>query len=85
MHQGAVYVREGVPREEQPFEGMTLPEAMEAVLRPRQPMGLMELVLAMKEADYQTIMRPKRFTDAVRTVLEKDERFVEDAGKWAVV
>lgn len=80
----AVYVRVGVPTEPLPFEDMTLPEVVTAVLKPRQPLRHLDLVVALMEAGYQTTMKPKRLRDAVGNVLKKNELFSEVDGEWVV-
>ena len=45
----------------------------------------LDLVVAMMEAGYSTTMTPKRFKDAVGTILRKDGRFSEIDGAYSLV
>jgi hypothetical protein len=48
-----------------PFEDMTLPEVVYAVLSEKGPMTQSELVVCMMEAGYQTTQAPKALRDSV--------------------
>lgn len=80
--QPAIYVRVGVDVEPLPFEDMTLPEVVTAVLSKHQPIRQTDLVVAMLEAGYQTTMSPKRLRDAVGVVLRNGEGFEQTNGEW---
>ena len=59
-----------------PFEDMTLPEVVYAMLSEKGPMSQSELAVCMMEAGYQTTQAPKALRDSVGLVLRKDgERF----------
>ena len=75
----AVYVRSGVPVPAIPFEDMTLPEVIRAVLT--HPMRQTELVVAMLEQGYETTMTRNALRDAVGVELRKGT-FRNEGGKW---
>ena len=79
----AVYARMGVSTEPLPFEDMTLPEVIVAVLGDGA-MTQTELAVAMLEAGYETTMGRKQLRDAVGVELRKGE-FRKDGGKWVGV
>jgi len=84
--QPAIYLRMGVDYEPLPFEGMTLREVVHQVLLSNPPVRQTDLVAAMLEAGYQTVMPPVTLRHAVGEVLRGDkERFRQDDGKWSVV
>jgi len=76
----AVYVRVGAEVPQLPFEDMTLPEVIRAVLT--QPMSATELTVRMLEAGYQTAMTKAGLRTAVGVVLRKGG-FVKEGGRWS--
>ena len=75
----ALYVRVGADVAKLPFEDMTLPEVIRAVLT--QPMTQTELVVRMLEAGYETTMSKPMLRNAVGVELRKDG-FGCEGGKW---
>jgi hypothetical protein len=70
-HECAVYVRVGVQVAPLPFEGQTLPEAIESVLGELGPLNATELTVALLERGYHTTMDKKALRDRVGVVLRK--------------
>jgi len=82
----AVYIRAGVDYEPLPFEGMTLREVVHQVLLSNPPVRQTDLVAAMLEAGYQTVMSPVTLRHAIGVILRGDqERFRQDGGQWLVL
>jgi hypothetical protein len=77
----AVYVRVGAEVDKLPFEDMTLPEVMQAVLT--EPMRPTELAVRIREAGYHTTMTDRVFRNAVSEELRRGA-FVKEGAKWAV-
>jgi len=75
----AVYVRTGVTVPTIPFEDMTLPEVIRAVLT--RPMNQTELVVAMLEQGYETTMTRNTLRDAVGVEL-REGAVKGEGGKW---
>lgn len=80
----SIYARVGATVQTRPFEDMTLIEVVAAVLGDRK-MTQTELVVAMKEAGYETEMTKKTLRDAVGVAMRKDDRFKRDGDKWSMV
>jgi hypothetical protein len=72
-HEPAVYVRVGVKVEPIPFEGMTLPDAIGAMLAECGPLRTTEIAVKLLERGFHTTMNPKALRDAVGVVLRKGE------------
>jgi DNA-binding transcriptional ArsR family regulator len=75
----ALYVRVGADVAKLPFEDMTLPEVIRAVLT--RPMTQTELTVRMLEAGYETTMSKPVLRNAVGVELRKCG-YRNDGGKW---
>jgi hypothetical protein len=80
----ALYVRVGAEVDRLPFEDMTLPEVIRAVLT--EPMNQTELAVPILERGYRTTMANRTFRNVVGEVLRtKGSGFKRDAaGRWSV-
>jgi predicted transcriptional regulator len=79
----ASYIRVGAKiQSDDPFAETNLRDAIYSVLQ-GHTLTLVEVAVALTEAGYRTVMKPKALRDNVGRLLRADSRFVRDGGKWS--
>ena len=83
-HQRALYVRADANVPAMPFENMTLPEVIRAILT--EPMTQTELVVRMREAGFDSTMDNRVLRNVVGEELRTPGNWFQrvDGGKWVV-
>lgn len=79
----AIYARSDFDTDGGPLEDMTLIEVLEKVMAGREPMRIMELMMATLEAGYQSVMNRASLRTHIRISMnKKPDRFICVGGKW---